>query len=100
MVPVSDETLSPHPPDLRRLRTHGVEALDATGRDDGTRHARSRLRHEGQWRAIRKAYGLKWSRETSCVHAVKHVESGAFGAECGITFGGFASRKAKLFIQT
>jgi hypothetical protein len=53
-----------------------------------------------RWRAIRKAYGLKWSRETSCVHAVKHVELGAFGAECGITFGGFTSRKAKLFIQT
>ena len=47
-MPVSDETLSPHPPDLRHLRTHGVEALDATGRDDGARHASSRLRHEGQ----------------------------------------------------
>jgi hypothetical protein len=47
-VPVSDETLSPHPPDLRHIRTHGVEALDATGRDDGARHASSRLGHEGQ----------------------------------------------------
>ena len=47
-MPVSDETLSPHPPDLRHLRTHGVEALDATGRDDGARHASLRLRHEGQ----------------------------------------------------
>ena len=47
-MPVSDETLSPHPPDLRHLRTHGVEALDATGRDDGARHASSRPRHEGQ----------------------------------------------------
>jgi hypothetical protein len=54
-VPVSDETLSPHPPDLRRLRTHGVEALDATGRDDGARHASSRLRHEGQGKAISEA---------------------------------------------
>jgi hypothetical protein len=48
MVPVSDETLSPHPPDLRRLRTHDVEALDATGRDDGARYASSRLGHEGK----------------------------------------------------
>jgi hypothetical protein len=34
------------------------------------------------------------------LNILQHVELGAFGAECGITFGGFASGKAKLFIQT
>jgi len=36
----------------------------------------------------------------SRLNILQHVELGAFGAECGITFGGFASWKAKLFIQT
>jgi hypothetical protein len=43
------------PPDLRRLRSPAIEAEDAAGRDDGATHASSRLRHEGQGKAISEA---------------------------------------------
>jgi hypothetical protein len=44
-----------------RLRLDVMTALGMLARVLGMRE---------RWRAIREAYGLKWSREMSCVHAV------------------------------